>query len=110
MRGLSIYWKPGAWAGYLVPSDVLLSIWVFTLVSWLVRPLARTIGQVPPGFPFVNEQAMGAFVVLGACFTMQARGRLREIARDWRAAGLRRRGGSLRPPWALLAWLWAPLW
>lgn len=102
MRGLSIYWKPELLGlGYLVPSDVLLSIWVFTLVSWLVRPLARTIGQVPPGFPFVKEQAMGAFVVLGACFTMQARGRLREIARDWRAAASGGEADRYGRPWAL---------
>ncbi len=87
MRGLRIYWKPELLGlGYLVPADVLLSIWVFTLLSWLVRPLARTIGEVPQGFPFVKEQAMGAFVVLAGYFTIQARGRLGEIARNWTSA------------------------
>jgi hypothetical protein len=80
MRGLAIYYKPEILGlGYLVPSDVLLSIWSFTLLSWLVRPLGRTVGYSPPGFPFVTQQAMGAFVVLGCYFAYQARGRLREV-------------------------------
>jgi hypothetical protein len=101
MRGLRIYWKPELLGlGYLVPADVLLSIWVFTLLSWLVRPLARTLGEVPQGFPFVKEQAMGAFVVLAAYFTIQARGRLGEIVRNW-PRGTEDEDFSYGQPWAL---------
>ncbi len=103
MRGLSIYWKPELLGlGYLVPSDVLLSIWVFTLLAWLVRPLVRTIGQAPPGFPFMKEQAMGAFLVLAAYFTVQARHRLRETVRRWpRSSARESDGGGYGQPWAL---------
>ncbi len=82
MRGLAIYYKPEILGvGYLVPSDVLLSIWFFTLLGWFVRPLAKMVGYEPGGFPFMKEQAMGAFVVLGVYFLYQGRGRLLEVAR-----------------------------
>ncbi len=82
MRGLSIYWKPEVLGlGYLVPSDALFSIWFFTLLSWFIRPLAKTVGYSPAGFPFVTEQAMGAFIVLGVSFIYHARGRLLEAIR-----------------------------
>ncbi|MFW6438364.1 MAG: DUF6785 family protein, partial [Armatimonadota bacterium] len=102
MRGLRIYWKPELLGlGYLVPSDVLLSIWVFTLLSWFVRPLARVIGRTPPGFPFVKEQAMGAFIVLGAYFTVQARGRLAQIIRNWPQCAGEDEDYTYGQPWAL---------
>ncbi len=82
MRGLSIYYKPEILGlGYLVPSDALFSIWFFTLLSWFIRPLAKSVGYYPPRFPFVTEQAMGAFVALGFIFIYQARGRLGQVAR-----------------------------
>lgn len=101
MRGLRVYWKPELLGlGYLVPSDVLLSIWVFTLLSWIVRPFARMAGEVPRGFPFVKEQSMGAFVVLAAYFTVQSRGRLAEIVRNWPRGG-DGEDSAYGQPWAL---------
>ena len=83
MRGLAIYYKPEILGlGYLVPSDVLLSIWSWTLAGWVVRPFARIVGYTPAGFPFVTHQAMGAFVLLGVYFIYQARGRLLEVIRE----------------------------
>lgn len=82
MRGLSIYYKPEILGlGFLVPSDALFSIWFFTLASWLVRPLAKTVGYSPAGFPFVTEQAIGAFLLLGVAFIYQARERLMQAVR-----------------------------
>jgi len=87
MRGLSIFYKPEILGlGYLVPSDVLFSIWFFTLLSWIVRPFAKMGGYEPANFPFVTEQAMGAFVVLGLYFIWQARGRLAQVMRLWKDA------------------------
>jgi len=86
MRGLAVFYKPEILGlGYLVPSDVLFSIWFFTLVGWLVRPFAKMAGYSPAGFPFVTNQAMGAFVLLGFYFLYQARHRLLETVRNqWR--------------------------
>ncbi|MGD9495073.1 MAG: DUF6785 family protein [Armatimonadota bacterium] len=88
MRGLAIYYKPEMLGlGYLVPSDALFSIWLFTLLAWFVRPLARVVGYTPAGFPFITQQAMGAFVVLGVGFTWQARHRLAQALRRALAGG-----------------------
>lgn len=77
MRGLQVYYKPEILGlGYLVPSDALFSIWFFTLLAWFIRPLAKTVGYYPPRFPFMTEQAMGAFILLALYFTYQARHRL----------------------------------
>jgi hypothetical protein len=82
MRGLAIYYKPEILGiGYLVPSDVLFSIWFFTIMSWLIRPFAKMVGYMPSGFPFMGKQAMGAFVVLGIYFIYQARTRLADAFR-----------------------------
>ncbi|MBM3476532.1 MAG: hypothetical protein FJX75_24935 [Armatimonadetes bacterium] len=82
MSGLQIFYKPEILGvGYMVPSDVLFSIWFFTLASWIVRPFARMGGYMPAGFPFVTHQAMGAFVPLGLYFLYQGRVRLLEAAR-----------------------------
>jgi hypothetical protein len=82
MRGLSVFYKPELLGfGYLVPSDALFSIWFFTLAAWFIRPLAKSVGYYPARFPFITEQAMGAFVTLGIVFIYQARGRLAEIVR-----------------------------
>jgi hypothetical protein len=86
MQGLSIFYKPEILGvGYLVPSDVLFSIWFFTLAGWFVRPFAKMAGYGPAGFPFMTQQAMGAFILLGFYFLYQARVRLREVVRKaWR--------------------------
>ncbi|MEN6642231.1 MAG: DUF6785 family protein [Armatimonadia bacterium] len=82
MRGLSIFYKPEILGlGYLVPSDVLFSCWFFSLMAWLVRPFAKMVGYQPPGFPFMTQQAMGAFILLGIYFLYQGRNRLMQIAR-----------------------------
>lgn len=84
MRGFTIFYKPELIGlGYLVPSDVLFSIWVFTLLSWIVRPFARIAGYEPAGFPFVGQQAMGGFIMLGIYFLYLSR---RRLAQAWRKA------------------------
>lgn len=80
MRGFSIFYKPEILGlGYLVPSDVLFSIWFFTLMEWIIRPFAKMAGYMPSGFPFMTHQAMGAFLLLGVYFLYQARHRLYEV-------------------------------
>jgi hypothetical protein len=82
MNGLSIFYKPEILGvGYMVPSDVLFSIWFFTLLSWIVRPFAKMAGYTAAGFPFVTDQAIGAFILLGLYFIYQSRGRILQVAR-----------------------------
>ena len=77
MRGFTIFYKPELLGlGYLVPSDVLFSIWFFSLGEWVIRPFAKAVGYTPSGFPFMAEQAMGAFVVLALYFVWSARSSL----------------------------------
>lgn len=100
MRGLAIYYKPEILGlGYLVPSDVLLSIWAFTLLSWLVRPVARMAGYSSGNFPFVTEQSMGAFVVLAGYFVFQARGRIAQVVREALTGGVPPGGEPIAPRW-----------
>ncbi|HQK92906.1 MAG TPA: hypothetical protein PLD23_05350 [Armatimonadota bacterium] len=88
MQGLAIFYKPEILGlGYLVPSDVLFSIWFFTLVSWLACPVAKVAGYSPPGFPFRTRQSMGAFVVLGFYFVYQARRQLTAAVRQALTSG-----------------------
>jgi hypothetical protein len=80
MRGFTIFYKPELLGlGYLVPSDVLFSIWFFTLAEWVIRPFAKMVGYQPSGFPFQQEQAMGAFVILAVFFIWSARKSLGQI-------------------------------
>jgi len=80
MSGFSIFYKPEILGlGYLVPSDVLFSIWFFTMAEWVVRPFAKMAGYTPSGFPFMAQQAQGAFMLLAVYFLYQSRRRLWEV-------------------------------
>lgn len=106
MRGFSIFYKPEILGlGYLVPYDVLFSIWFFTLMGWIVRPFAKMAGYQPAGFPFLTNQAMGAFILLGVYFIYQSRGRLAQVIKKATggAPGLDDRMEPLSYPWAF--WL-----
>lgn len=82
MQGFAIFYKPELLGlGYLVPMDVLFSIWFFTVFMWIVRPVAKIVGYQPSGFPFMTNQGVGAFLLLGVYFIWSAWGRLREVAR-----------------------------
>lgn len=82
MRGFSIFYKPELLGlGYLVPMDVLFSIWFFTIIMWLVRPVAKMTGYQASGFPFMTNQGLGAFATLALYFLWSARESLAQIAR-----------------------------
>ncbi len=82
MAGFAIFYKPELLGlGYLVPMDVLFSIWFFTVLMWIVRPFAKVVGYQPSGFPFMTNQGVGAFILLGGYLIWSAWGRLREVGR-----------------------------
>jgi hypothetical protein len=88
MSGFQIFYKPEILGlGYLVPMDVLFSIWFFTVAMWVVRPFAKIAGYEPSGFPFMTNQGMGAFVLLGLYFLWSARVRLAEVVRTTLGGG-----------------------
>lgn len=84
MQGLAVWYKPEILGfGYLVPADIQLSLFVFSMVHWLSRPIAAAKAYTASAFPYPEEQATGAMVVLGLYFVYQARGRIAEV---WRKA------------------------
>jgi len=82
MAGMAAWYKPEIMGlGYLVPSEILLSIFVFSQCQWLARPATRIVGVQVPGLPFSRMQAAGALVVLGLYFLWQARRRIGQVVR-----------------------------
>ena len=82
MAGMAMWHKPEIMGlGYLVPSEILLSIFVFSLAQWLSRPVTRIMGYDQAGFPWARTQAAGALIVLGLFFIYQARHRLWQTAK-----------------------------
>ncbi len=86
IRPLAIAWRPeNIGLGYLVPTEITLSVWVFYLLLRLANVMAAAIGYEPAGFPFVQEQSFGAYLALGVFLIFVAREHLRHV---WRRAVL----------------------
>lgn len=68
--------------GFLVPSEILFSMWFFYLLSKAEALLAVQYAYDIPGIPFEQEQSIGAFLLLGIWLLWQARG---DIARSLRS-------------------------
>lgn len=67
--------------GYLVPVDMLFSLWFFYLLSKGVAVFGRAVGYDPPGFPYQQDQSAGAYVGMTLLLVWLARRPLREA---WR--------------------------
>jgi hypothetical protein len=66
IQPLSIAWRPeNIGLGYLVSTEITLSVWVFYLALRLANVMATGAGLEIPGFPFDREQSFGAYVALG---------------------------------------------
>lgn len=69
---------------YLLPTNLTFSCWFFFLLTRLERVLAGYLGFTEwDGFPYVNQQASGAFVGFGLFALWAAR---RHLAHTWRSA------------------------
>ena len=66
--------------GLLLPVDFLLSCWVFFWIWKAQRVVGAMAGlsQIPR-FPYVQEQAFGAYIAIGLCAVWLARGHLRHV-------------------------------
>ncbi|MGM0493285.1 MAG: DUF6785 family protein [Armatimonadota bacterium] len=51
--------------GYLMSTEIAMSTWVFYVIIRLVAVFGAAIGYEAAGFPFVKEQSLGAYVILG---------------------------------------------
>jgi hypothetical protein len=71
---------------YLMPADLAFSAWFFMLARKGFQVLGAVMGwdaAAGRGFPFLNEQAAGAWLMLGLMLLWGARATFREA---WRAA------------------------
>ena len=74
---------------YLLPTDLLFSLWFFFLLGRFEEVVATGMGYEPEGMPmypckmFIGYQAMGAYVVLVAYMFYAARPHLKRV---WNAA------------------------
>ncbi len=82
MGGLSIAWRPENFGiGYLVSTDVLLSVWVFALLFKLSNVAATAMGYDISGFPMERQHSWGGYLAFGLVLLWVARGHLREVFR-----------------------------
>jgi len=79
IRPLSIAWRPeNIGLGYLVSTEITLSVWVFYLALRLANVLSTGAGLEISGFPFDREQSFGAYVALGLFLIWVGRFQLKE--------------------------------
>lgn len=65
LRPMTLHFRPEMIGfGYLVSTEVALSVWVFYLLLKLERLTAVVAGYDISGFPFPQEQALGAYVAM----------------------------------------------
>lgn len=80
LRPLSIAWRPeNIGLGYLVSTEITLSVWVFYLLMRLSNVFVTSMGYEVPGFPFEREQSSGAYLALGLFLIWVARDHLRQV-------------------------------
>jgi len=79
IQPLAISWRPeNIGLGYLVSTEITLSVWVFYLIQRIASVLMTGSGYEIPGFPFDREQSFGAYFALGIFLLWVARHQLRE--------------------------------
>jgi hypothetical protein len=82
LQPMSLHYRPEMIGfGYLVSTEVALSTWVFYLFLKLQGLLARMGGLEISGFPFEQEQSIGAYVALALALSWVARGHLADVFR-----------------------------
>ncbi len=80
MGGLAIHWRPENFGiGYLVPADILLSVWVFALLMRLANVAQIGMGYDISGFPFERQQAWGGYLAFGLVLLWVGRHHLRDV-------------------------------
>lgn len=79
---LSIAWRPENFGlGYLVPTDITLSVWVFYVLLRLATVFQVGMGYDVANFPFTQEQSFGSYIALGMFLVFVAREHLARVFR-----------------------------
>lgn len=82
LRPIQLQYRPEMLGfGYLVSTEVALSVWVFYLMLKLQTLIASTAGVQIAGFPFPQEQSMGAYVAMAGVLTWIGRSHLQQVVR-----------------------------
>ncbi|MGD9498659.1 MAG: DUF6785 family protein, partial [Armatimonadota bacterium] len=82
IQPLQLHYRPEMIGfGYLVSTEVALSIWLFYLVLRLEAVLAAAAGLDIAGFPFVQEQGLGSYLAMAIFLLWIARGHLAVVVR-----------------------------
>ena len=77
LAGLSVWYRPAILGlAYFVPTNILGSSALFFVLSQVSAVWARATGTDAIGAPFLSEQAIGCYLVLGVVALWGARGRL----------------------------------
>ncbi len=77
---LQLHWRPEMIGfGYLVSTEVALSVWVLHLLVRLENLIPAIMGYDVPGMPFAQEQGIGAYVALGLTLLWVGRGHLKMV-------------------------------
>lgn len=72
--------------GYLLPVDLLFSIWFFYLFWKLELVAVRAWGwDTTPGMPFIREQGIGAYLGIGLFLLFSTRGLFRRLSESLRS-------------------------
>ena len=98
-RRLSFFHRPEILGfGWFVSLDVLFSVWFFHLLDPLIQSFALAIGyRANPGWPYAQQQGIGAFLTLMGVLAWTARGHLTSIARAAVGRGREATCGRGRP-------------
>jgi len=82
LRPIQLHYRPEMIGfGYLVSTEVAMSVWVFYLVLKLESLVTAMAGIQMAGFPFAQEQSLGAFVAMALTLTWIARHHLWDVVR-----------------------------
>lgn len=82
LRPMQLHYRPEMIGfGYLVSTEVALSVWVFYLFLKLQSFVAAVSGVELAGLPFDQEQSLGAYVGLALALIWIARSHLAEVVR-----------------------------
>ncbi len=104
LRSLAFFHRPEMIGfGWFVALDVLFSVWFFRLMGPMLQSAALTFGyRASPGWPYIQEQGTGAFVMVLAVLVWTSRGHLAEMLRAAVGRGRADHSDETLPPrWAV---------
>lgn len=90
--------------GFLLPLDMLFSCWFFYLMWRVIRVLGSVYGAYDsaPDFPFMNHQALGAYLLIGLFAVWSGRTHLKDVLKSALSSAGRRSDGPMSYRTALI--------